>query len=48
MSTILDTIIANKKKEIERLKPLSSIERFAKEGFFLENKSTIASEQSFE
>lgn len=34
MSTILDTIIANKKKEIERLKPLSSIERFAKEGFF--------------
>lgn len=36
MSTILDTIIAAKKKEIEKLKPLSSIERFRKEGFFWE------------
>lgn len=34
MSTILDTIIAAKRKEIERYKPLSSIERFRKEGFF--------------
>ncbi len=36
MSTILDTIIASKKLEIERLKPLSPIERFRKEGFFWE------------
>jgi indole-3-glycerol phosphate synthase len=34
MSTILDKIVANKKKEIEKLKPLSSIERFEKDGFF--------------
>jgi indole-3-glycerol phosphate synthase len=34
MSTILDTIIAAKKREIEKYKPLSSIERFRKEGFF--------------
>lgn len=34
MSTILDDIIANKRKEIEKYKPLSSIERFRKEGFF--------------
>lgn len=34
MSTILDNIIANKRKEIEKYKPLSSVERFTKEGFF--------------
>lgn len=34
MSTILDNIIAAKKKEIEKLKPLSSISRFEKDGFF--------------
>ncbi|HUM64345.1 MAG TPA: indole-3-glycerol phosphate synthase TrpC [Chitinophagaceae bacterium] len=33
---ILEKIVANKKKEIEKLKPLSSIERFRKEGFFWE------------
>ncbi len=33
---ILETIIAAKKKEIEKYKPLSSIERFRKEGFFWE------------
>ena len=45
MSTILDTIIEEKRKEIERFKPLSSIERFAKEGFFWEinNRSMKAS-----
>lgn len=36
MSTILDDIVANKRKEIEKHKPLSSIERFSKEGFFWE------------
>lgn len=36
MSTILDDIIANKRKEVEKLKPLSSIERFSKKGFFWE------------
>jgi len=39
MNTILDTIIAAKKKEIEKLKPLSSMERFRKEGFFWEIKN---------
>jgi indole-3-glycerol phosphate synthase len=34
MSTILDKIIESKKKEIAELKPMSSIERFRKEGFF--------------
>ena len=33
---ILETIIAAKRKEIEKYKPLSSIERFRKEGFFWE------------
>jgi indole-3-glycerol phosphate synthase len=33
---ILQTIIAAKRKEIEKYKPLSSIERFRKEGFFWE------------
>ena len=36
MSTILDDIVANKRKEIEKRKPLSSMERFRKEGFFWE------------
>jgi len=36
MSTILDEIVANKRKEIAQFKPLSSIERFRKEGFFWE------------
>jgi indole-3-glycerol phosphate synthase len=36
MSTILDTIVAAKRKEVEALKPMSSIERFRKEGFFWE------------
>lgn len=36
MSTILDTIIAAKRKEIAKYKPLSSMERFRKEGFFWE------------
>lgn len=31
---ILDTIVANKKVEIEKLKPLSSIARFERDGFF--------------
>jgi indole-3-glycerol phosphate synthase len=34
MSTILDTIVANKRKEIEKFKPMSSIERFERDGFF--------------
>lgn len=34
MSTILDTIVAAKKKEVEKFKPMSSIERFEKDGFF--------------
>lgn len=36
MMDILETIVAAKRKEIERLKPLSSIERFEKDGFFWE------------
>ncbi|RYZ19185.1 MAG: indole-3-glycerol phosphate synthase TrpC [Chitinophagaceae bacterium] len=45
MSTILDTIIAAKKKEIEKYKPLSSMERFKKDGFFWEiaNRSLVQS-----
>lgn len=34
MSTILDTIVAAKRKEIEKFKPLSTIQRFEKDGFF--------------
>ncbi len=34
MSTILDTIVANKRKEIEKFKPMSSVERFERDGFF--------------
>jgi indole-3-glycerol phosphate synthase len=42
---ILETIIAAKKKHIETLKPLSSIERFEKEGFFWKftNRSLVQS-----
>lgn len=36
MSTILDQIIESKRREIEAHKPLSSIERFRREGFFWE------------
>ena len=36
MSTILDEIVANKRREIAKNKPLSSIERFRKDGFFWE------------
>ncbi len=36
MSTILDTIIESKRLEIAKRKPLSSIERFRREGFFWE------------
>ena len=45
MSTILDTIVAAKRKEIEKLKPLSSIARFEKDGFFwnISNRSLKAS-----
>lgn len=45
MSTILDTIIAAKKKEIEKYKPLSSIERFKRDGFFWQfsNRSLVES-----
>jgi indole-3-glycerol phosphate synthase len=43
--TILDTIVANKRKEIEKFKQLSSVERFEKEGFFWEiaNRSLVQS-----
>jgi len=43
MSTILDTIIAAKRKEIEKYKPLSSIERFKRDGFFWQfsNRSLV-------
>ena len=42
---ILETIIAAKRREIEKRKPLTSIERFRKEGFFWEknNRSLKAS-----
>lgn len=36
---ILETIVAAKRKEIEKYKPLSSIERFKKDGFFWEIKN---------
>ena len=40
---ILDEIIAAKKKEIEKFKPLSPIERFEKDGFFwqISNRSLV-------
>ena len=42
---ILDTIVAAKRKEIEKYKPLSSVERFKKDGFFWEikNRSLVQS-----
>jgi indole-3-glycerol phosphate synthase len=42
---ILETIVAAKRKEIEKLKPLSSIERFEKDGFFwqISNRSLVQS-----
>ena len=48
MSSILDTIVAAKKKEVEQLKPLSSIARFEKNGFFwnFSNRSLRQSLQS--
>jgi indole-3-glycerol phosphate synthase len=36
---ILEEIVANKRKEIEKYKPLSSMERFRKEGFFWETSN---------
>ena len=46
--TILETIVANKRKEVEKLKPLSTIERFEKKGFFWEvaNRSLVQSLQA--
>jgi indole-3-glycerol phosphate synthase len=40
---ILETIVAAKRKEIEKYKPLSSIERFKRDGFFWEisNRSLV-------
>lgn len=45
MSTILDTIIEVKRREVEKFKPLSSIERFEREGFFwqIRNRSLVQS-----
>lgn len=45
MSTILDTIVAEKRKHIEKFKALSSIERFQRDGFFWEisNRSLVQS-----
>ena len=42
---ILEKIVAAKRKEIEKFKPLSSIERFEKEGFFwqIRNRSLVQS-----
>ena len=42
---ILETIVAAKRKEVEKLKPMSSFERFEKEGFFWEirNRSLVQS-----
>lgn len=34
MSRILDTIVAAKRKEVEKFKPMSSVERFERDGFF--------------
>lgn len=43
MSTILDTIIESKRKEIAQFKPKSSIERFERDGFFwkIANRSLV-------
>ncbi len=45
MSTILDTIIEVKRREVEKFKPLSSIERFERDGFFwqIRNRSLVQS-----
>jgi len=42
---ILETIVAAKKKEVEKFKPMSSIERFEKDGFFwqISNRSLVQS-----
>ena len=42
---ILETIVAAKRKEVEKFKPMSSFERFEKEGFFWEirNRSLVQS-----
>ena len=42
---ILETIVAAKRKEVEILKPMSSIERFEKDGFFwqIRNRSLVQS-----
>lgn len=42
---ILEKIVAAKRKEVEKFKPLSSIERFEREGFFWEisNRSLVKS-----
>ncbi len=42
---ILETIVAAKRKEVEKLKPMSSIERFEKDGFFwqVRNRSLVQS-----
>lgn len=42
---ILETIVAAKRKEVEKFKPLSTIERFEKDGFFwqIANRSLVQS-----
>ena len=42
---ILETIVAAKRKEVEKLKPMSSIERFEQDGFFwkIRNRSLVQS-----
>ena len=42
---ILEKIVAAKRKEIEKIKPMSSIERFEKDGFFwqISNRSLVQS-----
>ena len=42
---ILETIIAAKRKEVEKFKPMSSIERFEQDGFFwkIRNRSMVQS-----
>ncbi|MEO7984196.1 MAG: indole-3-glycerol phosphate synthase TrpC [Bacteroidota bacterium] len=42
---ILETIVAAKRKQVEKFKPMSSIERFEKEGFFwqIRNRSLVQS-----
>ena len=40
---ILETIVAAKRKEVEKFKPMSSIERFERDGFFwqIANRSLV-------